>query len=116
MSKDYNRLRLEEAARLAARDRDGRSYFVGAVGLRRDGARVAARNGHARFPEPAAHAEARLCQKLDVGATVWVARMTSGGRWALAKPCPHCEVTLRRRGVARVVYTTGPDSYEVVSL
>lgn len=111
--RDLDRLRM--AAKLAAR-RDGRSYLVGAVGERHDGVVVASRNGFSRMPVPASHAEARLCLKLDVGATVWVARVTRDGHFALAKPCAPCEERLRSRGVRRVVYTTGPGEYEVLRL
>lgn len=108
--------RLTEAAAIAARHSDRRTYLVGAVAVRRDGALVRSRNGAPKYPNQPSHAEARLAAKLDVGATVWVARITRGGIVALAKPCPNCETLLRRRGVRRVIYTTGPDSYGVMDL
>lgn len=110
-----DRTLLRRAAEHAAKRRDERSYFVGAVGLRSDGAFVVASNGPSMAPCPSTHAEARLAQKLDMGATVWVARMTRGGNLALAKPCPNCERLLRLRGVERVVYSTGPTTYETLS-
>lgn len=111
--KDIDRLR--QAAQRASK-LDGRSYLVGAIGRREDGAVVSARNGFSGDPVFEAHAEARLCRKLDAGATVWVARVTRDGCFALAKPCPSCEERLRSKGVARVVYTTGPGAYDVLHL
>ena len=103
---------LWEAARLAFKRKDMRSHYVGAIGWRADGTRVRAHNSPAPEKEPSIHAEARLVHKLDVGATVWVARMSRIGQLALAKPCPNCERALRGRGVRRVYYSTGPDSFE----
>lgn len=112
--KDFER--LVEAGCFATRRRDRRAYYVGAIGLRSDGALVRATNGPAERPFPAIHAEARLIQKLDVGATVWVARSLKNGHLALAKPCPDCERALRRRGVKKVIYSTGPQAFEVLNL
>lgn len=50
------------------------------------------------------------------GATVYVARLTKDGRWALAKPCKCCMAVLADMGVKRVVWTTGPGSFEEVRL
>jgi deoxycytidylate deaminase len=40
------------------------------------------------------------------GATLYVARVTPGGRTALARPCEDCASDLRAAGVDTVVYTT----------
>lgn len=45
------------------------------------------------------------------GATMYVARVTPGGRHALAKPCKACRAAAVRAGVTRLVYTTGTDAY-----
>lgn len=108
---------LHRAAAVASKRRDQRSFLVGAVGLRADGALVHAHNGADTDVSATIHAEVRLSKKLDVGATVWVARAARlNGQLALAKPCPNCERVLRRNGVRRVVYSTGPDSFEVLNL
>lgn len=39
------------------------------------------------------------------GATVINIRLTKGGRIGLSKPCPSCEVELRKYGISKVVYT-----------
>jgi len=112
MAFDYLRM----AASVASRRQDGRSFLLGAVGRRADGALVRASNGPAPVPMPCAHAEARLARKLDVGAEVWVARVTASGEMAMAKPCADCQRTLRRAGVRRVTYSAGEGKRGVLLL
>lgn len=107
---------LEEAAEFAVKKLDRRTFRLAALGRRADGALVRAKNEAVVLPTPSAHAEARLCQKLDVGADVWICRVLRCGEWGLAKPCIHCLKALRLRGVKRVCYTTGPKQYEVMFL
>jgi deoxycytidylate deaminase len=107
---------LIKAAEVASKRKDQRSFWVGAVGRRADGVYVCSFNGAAQNKCPEIHAEARLCMKLDVGATVWVARMSKNGEMANAKPCPNCERRMRNQGVKKVYYTTGPDGYECIYL
>jgi len=102
---------LGDVANMAMKRKDERSFSIGAFGLRSDGVRVRSYNGSALHPCQATHAETRLCSKLDVGSIVWVARRTRDGELALAKPCPTCESIMRRRGVKRVIYSTGPGTY-----
>ena len=103
------------AARAAEKQDDLRSHRVGAIGLRSDGVMVVASNGPAKNKAPKAHAEARLCRKLDYYGTVYVARRNSDG-FALAKPCPNCEIALRSRRVKRVYYTISSNEYGVLDL
>lgn len=112
---------LRRAAALAARV-PRQEHYLGAVGIRADGAIVTATNKAVRVPTPNGHvpdrawnthAEARLCRKLDAGAIVLVARVRSDG-WAMARPCPGCLRLLRGRRVARVYFTIGPDEYGVI--
>ncbi len=110
---------LHRAALAAVTDRR-QEYFLAAIGLRADGAIVCATNQAAgmrggKIRLWSTHAEARLCKKLDYGATVFVARILTTG-WAMAKPCPRCESLLRRRNVKTVYYTTGPNTYEKMEL
>lgn len=99
------------AAAFAVAKQDVRAFRLGAVGKRNDGAIVLARNGSGLCRVPSAHAEARLSRKLDVGSTVFVARVLRDGRWANAKPCLGCFLQLRARGVRRVFYTVGDRQY-----
>lgn len=109
---------LASAASAAIRNKDTRTFLLGAIGLRADGVFVSSRN----IPAPEAtfecmhHAEARLARKLTPGSTVWVARVArKDGFWAMAKPCRGCERRLRIAGVSRIVYTIGPNEWGVIS-
>ena len=99
----------------AAGPRDQRTYRIGAVAVRRDGAVVSARNGSAERRTPEIHAEARISRKLDLFATVYVARVSAADNWALARPCPDCMRTLARKS-ATVYWTVGPGEYHCLAL
>jgi tRNA(Arg) A34 adenosine deaminase TadA len=108
---------LEKAVKIALKKQDKRSHKVGAVGVRSDGVIVASSNGPVREGKfPRAHAEARLCRKLDRGAVVFVARVNSKGDWRLARPCPSCRRVLRQHGVKKVIFTVNPLFYGVIHL
>jgi deoxycytidylate deaminase len=94
----------------ALRGAELKHYLVGAAAIRRDGAVVSASNGPAPFPCPYAHAEVRLCQKLDRGAIVHVVRRRRDGTLGCSKPCRNCERTLWLQGVSKVYYTEADGS------
>jgi tRNA(Arg) A34 adenosine deaminase TadA len=101
------RLYIDLAAATASRDiEDARVHCLGAVGIRSDGAIVRSRNGSAQMKMPSAHAEARLAEKLDYNATVFVCRVRKNGQYGMAKPCIYCQTILRMRRVKRVYFTT----------
>jgi len=108
--KKYFRL----AKKVAAKGDDCRSYRLGAVGVRKDGAIVKSKNIPNRFPEPAAHAEARVCRKLDQGARVYVVRIDRQGYLTIARPCDDCQRVMRRRGVKRCYYSMSENEYGVM--
>jgi deoxycytidylate deaminase len=64
-------------------------------------------------PDPNLHAEARALQKADYKTTLYVARITQKGNWAMAKPCPRCQARIQNKGIAKVIYTIGPAEYDV---
>jgi deoxycytidylate deaminase len=105
---------LDEAVVISHMKEDDRHFRVGSIAVRGDGAIVRSCNGAPKFPTPAHHSEGRLCRKLDRGATVFVARTTKDGIWAMSKPCKDCERALRRAHVKRVYYTIGPSEYGCV--
>lgn len=112
---------LTEAAAIAVKSpasrKDKRTFFLGAIGLRNDDVIVSSRNISAQDFKPECHAEARLVRKMTPRSTVWIARVARcDGQWAMAKPCPHCEIRLRSAGVIRVVYTIGPHEWGVLDL
>jgi deoxycytidylate deaminase len=117
MSFDYFRL----AAKVATSKDDERNFCIGAVAVRSDGAIVCAANGPTRLSPsytgnvkfPPAHAEARLCRKLDVGTVVYLVRIRKdNGEYAMAMPCKSCQRILKSRGVARVYYTINSNEIE----
>jgi deoxycytidylate deaminase len=102
---------LNMAVDVSIRRNDFRNFRVGSVGIRGDGAVTTSYNGAPKFPTPNHHSEGRLCRKLDHGATVFVARITRNGLWAMSKPCYDCERAMRRVRVKRVYYTIAPEEY-----
>ncbi len=106
---------------------DKRNYLLGAVGVRSDGAMVHAQNGsvcigvssemHGGLTFPEAHAERRLSRKLDVGSTVWVARVArSDGSLRNSRPCYDCMLALRSRKVKKVYYSINSTEYGCIDL
>lgn len=51
--------------------------------------------------------EVALRQIVDgKGATLYVARVTPGGNYGLAKPCEKCQSLIKEKNISKVVYTT----------
>ena len=94
------------AARISSKGNRYRRAYVGAVGIRSDGATVTSYNGCVGYQKPELHAEARLTKKLDFGAVVYVARIRrDNGSLCLARPCPDCFLILKHHKVRRVIYS-----------
>jgi len=94
-----------------------RSFLLGAVGMRKDGVLVTARNIAATDVTPWAHAEARVVKKLTCDSIVWVARVgRATGEWAMARPCDACQRRMKTAGVRKVVYTIAPSEWGVIQL
>jgi len=91
---------------------------MGAIGIRADGTIVASFNGGVKHTKvPCLHAEARLCRKLDVGSTVYVARVArSTGKLAMARPCERCRKRLKNKGVKVVHYTIDEEEHGTMRL
>jgi tRNA(Arg) A34 adenosine deaminase TadA len=111
------------AKEVATRKRDTRAYLIGAVGIRCDGATVKACNGpvimdtESRKSYPAAHAEARIVRKLDLGSIVFVCRVRQkDGSFGMARPCIDCQRVLAGKRVKRVYYTVSNTEYGVMYL
>jgi tRNA(Arg) A34 adenosine deaminase TadA len=118
MSIDKRMLNLAASVAAEGQSRhDNRSFFLGAVGMRRDGVIVSARNIAATDVTPTAHAEARVVKKLTCDSIVWVARVGRGaGNWALARPCNKCMLRMLTAGVRKVVYTIAPNEWGIIQL
>ncbi len=91
-----------------------RRYRLGAVGIRADGTIVCASNITTRQPCKSAHAEHRVCQKLDVGAIIYVVRIGAKGELRMARPCKNCQATMKNSKVKRCYYSIGENEYGVI--
>ena len=103
---------LSEAVKYAwnNRDRDGRNYLLGAMGVRADGAIVKSVNGWAECVSGRVHAESRVVRKMDRGGVVYVARVRKDGTVGMARPCAGCRRVLRSSGIG-AVYTIGDNEW-----
>lgn len=106
---------FREAADIAIKGGVIRRYKIGAVGVRTDGTMVKSKNTPCRRPEPNAHAEARVCRKLDRGSTVYVVRVLSDGSYAMARPCRTCRKIMKIRGIKRCYYSINNNEYGVIN-
>ena len=106
---------LELAAQVSRLKDDDRTYFHGAVGVRKDGVIVCSANGNPKEPEPRHHAEARVLRKMGKNAgIIYVVRTLSDGTWGMSKPCPDCAKLIKHKNIHTVVYSFGfQDSYVV---
>ena len=91
-----------------------RNYRLGAVGIRTDGVIVASSNITTRQPQKEAHAEYRVCQKLDVGSTIYVVRIGEFNRLRLARPCRDCQLMMKNGGIKKVYYSINENEYGVI--
>ena len=105
------------AGKLAVKNQSHKSFLLGAIGVRKDGALVSAVNSISQEPDRRAHAEYRLSKRIDQGSIVYVARVRLlNGEFAMARPCHDCEKVLRSKRVRRVYYTISNCEYGVLDL
>lgn len=119
MGKLVNRIRKFFCiARKAAESGDSkdakRTYRIGAVGVRTDGAIVISNNICTRKPYPTAHAEARLTKKLNVGSVVYVVRIGRDNRLLPARPCKNCRGIMAVRRISRCYYSISDHEYGIL--
>jgi len=106
---------FEVAAKTATSKDDKRSFLLGAIGIRNDGAMVRSLNSPTENKNRKAHAECKLCRKLDYGAKeVYVARVRMDNfEFAMARPCSSCRKILKSKKVRKVFYTINNSQYGV---
>jgi len=114
---------LLEAAKaaLTAAPVDKRNFMLGAVGIRKDGAIVSAKNGaviSSTYEDyriiSDAHAEIRCLRKLGKGGILYVSRvLKKDGSLAMASPCNGCRLRIRAAKVQRVYYTVNDRQYGI---
>ena len=103
------------AKKTAIHGKDCRRYHIGAVGIRTDGTIVKSKNIPCRLPEPQAHAEARVCKKLNKGSVIYVVRIYANGDYAMARPCRTCRKIMKSNGIKRCYYSVGNNEYGVIN-
>lgn len=102
---------LYKAAKIAEKHTYKR-YPMAAIARRADGAIVSAINHNTVGKNPAQHAEARVLRKCDIGAVLYVARISKQTKkWLMAKPCPDCQRLIKRYKVKEVYYTISENEY-----
>ena len=100
---------------------DMRNFWLGCVGIRKDGAMVFSRNGAVYSTSvedyqliPIGHAECRAIKKMDWGGTLYVARVLRKDKSiAMAKPCSICQTKIKAKGITKVYYTINPNQYGI---
>jgi tRNA(Arg) A34 adenosine deaminase TadA len=104
------------AAQKATCKHDNRTFFLGSVGIRNDGAHVFAVNSPSISPNRLIHSEYRLLKKCDVGSTIFVARVKADGSYGMARPCHNCSKFIVTKKVHKVYYTVNAEQYGVWSV
>lgn len=103
-------------------DGDSRSFLLGAVGIRDDGAKVSAKNGATQYStfiedfrkNVHSHAEGRLLRKLGRNGIIYVARVAKlDGGLAMARPCGLCRHRIKSSGVKKVFYSIDNNHYGI---
>lgn len=106
---------LREAGKIALGNdpNDKRNFILGAIGIRKDGVSVSAKNGaviSSTFDDyriiSDAHAECRVIRKLGKLGTIYVARvLKKDGSLAMARPCGICRLRIQAAQVKKVYYS-----------
>jgi tRNA(Arg) A34 adenosine deaminase TadA len=108
---------LKIAAKIATRRKDGRSFYLGSVGIRSDGTIVEACNGPTPTPQPKAHAEHKVSKKMDYGGVIYTARvLQSTGSFVNARPCLNCIRAMKARKIKRCYYTISENEFGMIDL
>jgi cytidine deaminase len=115
---------FSQALVVAVSKNDYRDFLIGAIAIRKDGTKVASSNGPAMISGikqksffSKAHAESRLCRKIDKGAIIFVIRVGKKDKqFKMAKPCNTCQVLLKSKKVSKIYYTISNAEYGVLTL
>lgn len=100
---------------------DMRNFYLGAIGIRKDGVLVSAKNGAVQSSDvelyqtiPTSHAECRALRKMGYGGILYVSRIAKGnGKLAMARPCETCQVHIRSMRVKKVYYSINSECYGI---
>lgn len=105
---------------------DTRAFWLGCIGIRKDGAVVSSRNGsiHNMFSNDIVdvksersceyHAEGRALRKMDRGGILYVSRVSRKNKaFAMARPCPLCQARIRAKKIEKVYYSISNNQYGI---
>jgi tRNA(Arg) A34 adenosine deaminase TadA len=107
---------FEIAARIAKSKDDRRSFLLGCVAIRNDGCMVKSLNSPTETKNRQAHAEYKICKKIDSSAVIYVARVRLDNFFfAIARPCDACMKRLQFMRVCRCFYTVDQTHYGVIN-
>ena len=118
-------LKIAAKCSLPTMNKDPRGFWLGAVGIRDDGAIVYSRNGSAVHDDSSfnyktvasVHAEGRILKKLGKGGVIYVARVSKLTRkLAMARPCGFCQANISAMDVKKVIYSINEFQYGVWDL
>jgi len=103
-----------------------RNYYLGCVGIRKDGTIVSSKNGAIVNSTPipidtkrylciaSSHAEGRVLQKLGKHGVLFVSRISKHEEQLLmARPCGMCRTKIKALSVKKVYYSINDDQYGV---
>lgn len=119
-------LKLAGKIAVPINDLDKRSFLLGCIGVRKDGAFVSSRNGsiqhmfsNSRSPTDnekncSYHAEGRTLRKMDRGGVLYVTRISrKDGSYVMARPCALCQAKIRAQKIKKVYYSINNTQYGV---
>lgn len=113
-------LRLAGKVAVPAGKADRRSFWLGCIGIRKDGVLVSAKNGATEYYDtvpyymliPNSHAEGRVLRKIGKGGIMYVARISKKDRsLAMARPCDMCATRIKSARIKRVYYSINEECY-----
>lgn len=116
-----NMLKLAGKVAMPTLLQDPRNFWIGCVGIRKDGVIVSGKNGAVHSTQvdnyqllPEAHAEGRVLRKLGKHGVLYVTRIAkANGNFAMARPCRMCRTRIKSFGVEKVFYTIDHTHYGV---
>lgn len=121
-----NMLKLAGKIAIPVMDNDPRGFWLGCIGIRKDGVLVSARNGSIQHmfsksldPDLADksceyHAEGRALRKMDKGGVLYVSRVSrKDGSLTMARPCVLCQSKIKTQKIIKVYYTVNHNQYGI---
>jgi len=114
-------LKLAAKVAVPTYENDHRDFWLGCIGIRKDGVIVSAKNGAVSLDlnvissrSPKNHAEGRALRKMSKGGVLYVARVKKGDHsLGMARPCFMCQTLIISRNIEKVFYTVNENQYGI---